>query len=202
MIVLVIISLTAMMANEESNFKYVHQIIWAIFFMDVVIRFIKSSVKWRYIKDNPFDIVTILPLEDSMLLARFARFLRLFRYKNVIKRYADGISSKLEEIGFLRLSIGVLTVNIITTFLLVWFGHFSLVESTIFVWGNFLKFNYATDADGLVVLSVMIKIFGLLYYGIVVKELMTAGREKYEQFKEKKAMQGQVKKEGDKEGIS
>lgn len=184
MIGLVIISLTAMLSNEESNFRYVHQIIWFIFLIDVIVRFIRTSVKWRYIKDNPFDIVTVIPLEDSMLLARFARLLRLFRYKNLVKRYVDGISKKLEEIGFLRLSIGVLSINILTILALSLFGKLGFVKSTIWVWGNFLKFNYDTNIEGLVLLSIVIKIFGLIYYGIVIQEVMTIGRRKFEELKE------------------
>ena len=185
MIVLVVISLAAMMTNEESNFKYVHQIIWFIFLIDVVIRFIRTSVKWRYIKDNPFDIVTVIPLEDTMLLARFARFLRLFRYKNLVKRYVDGISKKFEEFGFLRLSIGIFSLNIAISLFLVWLKNFSLLDSSIWVWGNFFKFNYETNIEGLVILSIIIKIIGLIYYGIVISEFMSLGRRQYEKFKRK-----------------
>lgn len=186
MIILVIISLAAMMTNEESNFRYVHQIIWFIFLVDVVIRFIRTSVKWRYIKDNPFDIVTVIPLEDTMLLARFARFLRLFRYKNLVKRYVDGISDKLKEFGFLRLSISIFSINIIISLVLVWFIEFDFLESSVWVWSNFFKFNYETNIEGLVVLSIIIKIIGLIYYGIVISEFTTLGRNQYEKFMEKR----------------
>lgn len=186
MIILVIISLAAMMTNEESNFRYVHQIIWFIFLVDVVIRFIRTSVKWRYIKDNPFDIVTVIPLEDTMLLARFARFLRLFRYKNLVKRYVDGISDKLKEFGFLRLSISIFSINIIISLVLVWFIEFDFLESSVWVWSNFFKFNYETNIEGLVVLSIIIKIIGLIYYGIIISEFTTLGRNQYEKFMEKR----------------
>lgn len=186
MIILVIISLTAMLSNEESKMRYVHQVIWFIFLIDVTIRFIKTSVKWRYIKENPFDIVTVLPLEDMMLLARFARFLRLFRYKNIVKRYVDGISLKLKEFGFLRLSLSIFIINMLMTFLLFSFINISLLESTIWVWGNFFKFNYETDLEGLVVLSIIIKIAGLIYLGIVISEVVSFGRNKYEGYKARK----------------
>ena len=193
MIILVIISLTAMMTNEKSNFRYIHQLIWLIFLVDVIIRFIRTSVKWKYIKDNPFDIVTVMPLEDMMLLGRFARFLRLFRYKNLVKRYVDGISKKLEEIGFLRLSVSVIGLNILTSLSLIIFKDFGILESTIWVWANFLKFNYETTTDGLVILSIVIKILGLIYYGIVISTFMTIGRNWYERIKEKKKQENQGK---------
>src|SRR5699024_77498 len=142
-----------------------HQLIWFVFLIDVVIRFIRTSVKWRYIKDNPFDIVTVIPLEDIMLLGRFARFLRLFRYKNIVKRYVECMSKKLEAIGFLRFSSSVISLNILMTLSLIVFKDFGIIESTIWVWANFLKFNYETTIDDLVVLSIVIKILGLIYYG-------------------------------------
>lgn len=186
MICLLIISLAAMMSNEESNMRYVHQIIWFIFLIDVSFRFIKAAVKWRYIKDNPFDIVTVIPLEDIMVLARFARFLRLFRYKNIVKRYVDGISIKVQEIGFLRLSLAVFSTNIIITLILYLSTSISLLESTIWVWGNFLKFNYETNIGGLVVLSIIIKIVGLIYLGIVISEVISVGRQIYERYRKNK----------------
>lgn len=195
MIILVIISLVALMSNDESNFRYIHQAIWFVFLIDVVIRFIRTSVKWRYIKDNSFDLVTVLPLEDIMLLGRFARFLRLFRYKNLLKRYVDGISRKLEEIGFFFLSIGVITINLVIMLSLAIFSRFNILESGIWVWANFLKFNYETSADGLIVLSVIIKIFGLIYYGIVIKALITIGQSKYEEYRARKKKDAKLKEE-------
>lgn len=186
MIVLVVISLAAMLTNEESNFRYVHQIIWFIFLIDVLFRFIRTSVKWRYIKNNPFDIVTVIPLEDMMVLARFARFLRLFRYKNLVKRYVDGISKKFEQIGFLRLSIGLFIINIVIAIILAWVRDFGILKSNIWVWSNFFKFNYGSDIEGLVLLSIIIKIVGLIYLGIVISEAISFGRKQYEKYREKR----------------
>lgn len=186
MIVLVVISLAAMLTNEESNFRYVHQIIWFIFLIDVLFRFIRTSVKWRYIKNNPFDIVTVIPLEDMMVLARFARFLRLFRYKNLVKRYVDGISKRFEQIGFLRLSIGLFIINIVIAIILAWVRDFGILKSNIWVWSNFFKFNYGSDIEGLVLLSIIIKIVGLIYLGIVISEAISFGRKQYEKYREKR----------------
>src|SRR5699024_11692706 len=92
MIVLVIVSLVMMMSDGDTKFKYVHKTIWIIFLVDVLIRFLRASIKWKYLKNNTFDIVSVIHLEDMFLLARFARFLRLFRYKNIIKSYFEIIS--------------------------------------------------------------------------------------------------------------
>src|SRR5699024_10304769 len=128
-----------------------------------------------------------------MLLGRFDRFLRLFRYKNLVKRYVDVISKKLEEIDFLRLSTSVTALNILIALSLIVFKDFRIIESTIWVWANFLKFNYETTIDDLVVLSIVIKILGLIYYGIVISTFMTIGRNMYERFKERKGKKKQEK---------
>src|SRR5699024_7225969 len=124
MIVLVIISLVMMMSDGDTNFKYVHKTIWVIFLVDVLIRFLRASIKWKYLKNNTFDIVSVIPLEDMFLLARFARFLRLFRYKNIIKRYLDKVSSIVERLGFLKVSIFMVITNIIVVVMISVFTEF------------------------------------------------------------------------------
>src|SRR5699024_1313453 len=111
----------------------------------------------------------------------------------LVKRYVDGISKKLEEIGFLRLSASVIALNILMTLSLIVFKDFGILESTFWVWANFLKFNYETTIDDLVVLSIVIKILGLIYYGIVISTFMTIGRNMYERFKERKRKKKQKK---------
>lgn len=180
MIVLVIVSLIAVMSDGDSGFKHIHKIIWYIFLVDVTVRFIRATVKWKYVKNNTFDIVSVIPLEDIFLLARFARFLRLFRYKNLVKRYAERIRILLIKVGFTRLSIYLASFNILMSIVLWRFTKFTIIESSIWVWGNFLKFNYKVNLEGLLLLSIGIKIIGIMYMGILISEAVTLLRKWYE----------------------
>lgn len=94
MIILVIVS-TATILSSNINIPYIHTITWSIFLVDMIVRFILAATKWQYLKGHPFDLLSIIPFEDLFLLARFSRFLYLFRYKNAIKRYFDKLDKVL-----------------------------------------------------------------------------------------------------------
>lgn len=186
MILMVVISLIMMLSDGETKFKYVHKTIWVIFLVDVVIRFIRASIKWNYIKNNTFDIVSVIPLEDMFLLARFARFLRLFRYKNIIKRYLDKISDIVERVGFIKVSFVVVLINIVVSVVITIFTEEGIWRSFYWVGMNFFKFNYQSQLQGLIVVSVGLKILGVLYMGIVVNRLLGILKKVYEFYKDKK----------------
>lgn len=186
MICIIIISLIALMSDSESRFKYIHTIIWGIFMVDVSIRFIRATIKWKYVKNNTFDIISIIPLEDIFLLARFSRFLKLFRYKNIVKRYMDRVSEQIEKFGFVRISIYIVAGNTLLAVILYLVTNFKIVESNLWVWSNFLKFNYKTKEDGLIILSIIVKIIGVMYMGILLSEGVSYLRGKYERYKERK----------------
>src|SRR5699024_1951301 len=184
MIVLVIVSLVMMMSDGDTKFRYVHKTIWVIFLVDVLIRFLRASIKWKYVKNNTFDIVSVIPLEDMFLLARFARFLRLFRYKNIIKRYLEKVSSIVERLGFLKVTISVMFINILIAVLVSIFTEFGTWSSFLWVGKNFFKFNYKTNY--LIIVSVGIKILGVMYMGLVVNKIISKAKEMYEDYKYKK----------------
>src|SRR5690625_1504358 len=73
MISLVIFSLVYTWLGIGGAGKLFVKIMWMIFLVDVVARFVATKGKWKYLKENPFDVVSVIPLEDSLLLARFAR---------------------------------------------------------------------------------------------------------------------------------
>ncbi|MFV8828824.1 hypothetical protein ACNSTQ_13660 [Alkalihalobacterium sp. APHAB7] len=39
-------------------------IVWGIFLVDYLIRFIKAEQKWRFIKVNPFLVIAIVPFDQ------------------------------------------------------------------------------------------------------------------------------------------
>lgn len=179
MICLVIFSLVTIFMNQDSGYVYIHTVIWLIFLVDVSVRFLRAAVKWRYIRDNPFDIVTVIPLEDMFILARFARFIKLFRYKNLVKRYVERIKDFVRKIGFLRVTLIAVIFNLLMILCVTLFYNVKFTGSFLWVWSNFLKFNYESTIDGLIVLSVIIKIVGIIYLGIFVSKVSEFLRETY-----------------------
>lgn len=179
MICLVIISLVTIFMNQDSGSVHIHTVIWLIFLIDVTVRFLRAAVKWRYIRDNPFDIVTVIPLEDTFILARFARFIKLFRYKNIVKRYVERIKDFVRKIGFFRVTLIAIIFNFLMISYVIIFHQVDLTGSFLWVWSNFLKFNYESNLRGLIVLSVIIKIIGIIYLGIFVSKVSEFLRATY-----------------------
>lgn len=184
MILLVTLSLMSIMMKNEL--PYLHTMIWLIFVIDVSIRFIRAATKWRYVKNNSFDILSVIPLEDMFILARFARFLRLFRYKNIIKRYLDKIDILLARINFVRLTIVIMLANVLISMLLTAFKIFDFTYSLEWTFFNFFKFNYISDTNTLIILSAVLKISGVLYLGILLKKLLNAVKFYYDKYRQKR----------------
>lgn len=184
MILLVTLSLMSIMMKNEL--PYLHTMIWLIFVIDVSIRFIRAATKWRYVKNNSFDILSVIPLEDMFILARFARFLRLFRYKNIIKRYLDKIDILLARINFVRLTIVIMLANVLISMLLTAFKIFDFTYSLEWTFFNFFKFNYISDTNTLIILSAVLKISGVLYLGILLKKLLNAAKFYYDKYRQKR----------------
>lgn len=185
MVLLVIVSLSTIF-SPNPKLENLHTITWMVFLIDVTVRFIKASTKWRYIKKNPFDILSIIPLEDMFLLGRFARLLRLFRYKNVVKRYLDRINKILDKIDFVKLTVIVLIFNVSFALILALFSRYDLLISFRFTFLNFFKFNHQSENTDYVFLSIGLKIIGVLYMGVLLNKLLNFGKKRFESYKTRK----------------
>lgn len=168
MISLVILSLIYNWLGE--NGKIFLKVTWIIFLIDVSTRFILAKTKKDYVKKNTFDIISIIPLEDSLLLARFARLFRLFRMKTILKRYIGRISSYVERLGFKRItiiSLGVVLLLIHVIYLLTDFTYF---KSYYWVIRNFTSFNAMgeTIRVPIILIAIVVKIIGVIYSGYVI----------------------------------
>lgn len=185
MVILVILSLSTLFTSS-STFENLHTITWGIFLIDVIVRFIKASTKWSYVKKNPFDILSIIPWEDMFLLGRFARLLRLLRYKNVVKRYLDRINKLLDRLNFLKITIAVLVFNLAFALVFSLFTDFTIVKSLYFTFMNFFKFNHQSENTDYVFLSIGLKIIGVLYMGVLLNKLLNFGKKHFESYKARK----------------
>lgn len=72
----------------------IDNMIWGVFVIDYVVRFVTAEDKWRYVKSNVVELIAILPF-DAMLkslralrLIRVARASRLFRVFRSLRAFA------------------------------------------------------------------------------------------------------------------
>ncbi|WP_212948439.1 hypothetical protein [Siminovitchia terrae] len=87
--------------------------VWAVFFLDFSIRFFRADNKWAFVKENPFLLIAIIPLDSIFQLARIARIFYLFRLKVMTKYFASPMVDKLKK----RRLIMFLPFNMILVFL-------------------------------------------------------------------------------------
>lgn len=104
---------------ENEKWLIVDQLIWFIFVVDVFYRLIKSKNKWGYLKEHPFDIIAIIPLDSIFRLGRFARLVRLFRLLAIFSRLPIGNILKTNNLDkvimwtFLIIFLAAIPINLV-----------------------------------------------------------------------------------------
>lgn len=176
MLAVVTISVVGIFVQSDAElWRWVHRTVWAIFLIDVTVRFAKAFSKWQHLKQNPFDIISIIPLEDFFLFARFARLIKLFRYKNIIKRYLARLGALADKTP-LRIITALLALSIGLTGLIIG-ATTEMVVTDALIWTarHTAQFNYQSDRPvGAMLLTVAIvfKIAGLLYIGLIARRIV------------------------------
>lgn len=104
-VILVLLGFAEMTDLDNPPYSIIDLVIWGVFVIDYSWRFFITKRKWRFILENIFDLLTILPL------ARLTKLLKLTRLLRII-----GLTGKLERkiSRFLRTNglIYILYVNI------------------------------------------------------------------------------------------
>ncbi|MDY0395158.1 potassium channel family protein [Virgibacillus halophilus] len=112
-ITLVVLALISVIFIWSSNQKiiYLDKMIWLVFFIDVLVRLIMAKNKWKFIKENPFDIIAALPLDSIFQTARIVRLFRVLRFFSIGKKYLTPVKNILATNGLgklLTVSAGIL----------------------------------------------------------------------------------------------
>lgn len=142
MILLVMLTIITLWTDSSYN-SAINWVVWAVFFVDFIIRFISSRKKWEFIKHNPFLLIAIIPFDQFFQMARIVRLIYLFRIKTIAKYY---ISPFIRKFTFQSITL------IVTIVLLLLF-----VES-IYIWN--VESSIRTYYDALYVLFSQLFFFG------------------------------------------
>lgn len=176
MLLLISISLATIFIRDDTPkiFETINTVVWVIFLIDVSVRIYRAFSRWSYIKKHPFDLISIIPLEDFFLLARFGRLIQLFRYKNLIKRYLVKLLAIGETLSIAKVSLSVVFALAIGLTVVVQTTHLEFNRAAVFTLRSFLQFNYQPNivmTPWLYTLSISLKIAGVLYIGLVAQHL-------------------------------
>lgn len=94
MIILVILTMITLWTENTYN-STINWVVWVVFFIDFMIRFVTAKEKWKFIKQNPFLLIAIIPLDQFFQVARIVRVIYLFRIKTITKYYISPYVNKL-----------------------------------------------------------------------------------------------------------
>ena len=105
---------------DSPPYSIIDLLLWFVFVVDYGWRFFSSQGKWRFILENIFDLLAILPLNAIFTVLRLGRIFRLARLTKLLKLTRllriIGLTGKLERkiSRFLRTNglIYILYVNI------------------------------------------------------------------------------------------
>ncbi|MEB1807331.1 MAG: transporter [Bacillaceae bacterium] len=192
MILLVVLTIMAIWTEHPYN-QFVHWIVWGIFLVDFLIRYIKAEQKWTFIKKNPFLVIAIIPFDQFFQIARIVRVIYLFRIKTVTKFYIQPIIDKASyqsKVGILGLLLLLLTIKSAV----LWKVEAKVVtflEAFIFVIKHMMFFGHRgieVSQFSSIILLVFTTILGVLLHGLALQWLFTKLDEVYTQYKNEKSI--------------
>ena len=137
-VILVLLGFAEMIDLDSPPYSIIDLLLWFVFVVDYGWRFFLSKGKWRFIIENIFDLLAILPLNAIFTVFRLGRIFRLARLTKLLKLTRllriVGLTGKLEKkIGKLLRTNGLLYIFYLNSFIvLVGSSILSVVEEKSF----------------------------------------------------------------------
>ena len=137
-VILVLLGFAEMVDLDNPPYNIIDLLLWGVFVVDYGWRFFLSKGKWRFIIENIFDLLAILPLNAIFTVFRLGRIFRLARLTKLLKLTRllriVGLTGKLEKkIGKLLRTNGLLYIFYLNSFIvLVGSSILSVVEEKSF----------------------------------------------------------------------
>lgn len=137
-VALVLLGFAEMVDLDNPPYNIIDLLLWGVFVVDYGWRFFLSKGKWRFILENIFDLLAILPLNAIFTVFRLGRIFRLARLTKLLKLTRllriVGLTGKLEKkIGKLLRTNGLLYIFYLNSFIvLVGSSILSVVEEKSF----------------------------------------------------------------------
>ena len=137
-VILVLLGFAEMIDLDSPPYSIIDLLLWFVVVVDYGWRFFLSKGKWRFIIENIFDLLAILPLNAIFTVFRLGRIFRLARLTKLLKLTRllriVGLTGKLEKkIGKLLRTNGLLYIFYLNSFIvLVGSSILSVVEEKSF----------------------------------------------------------------------
>ncbi len=123
-VILVLLGFAEMIDLDSPPYSIIDLLLWFVFVVDYVWRFFSSEAKWRFILENIFDLLAILPLNAIFTVFRLGRIFRLARLTKLLKLTRllriVGLTGKLEKkVSRLLRTNGLLYILYLNSFIVL-----------------------------------------------------------------------------------
>ena len=123
-VILVLLGFAEMIDLDSPPYSIIDLLLWFVFVVDYVWRFFSSEAKWRFIPENIFDLLAILPLNAIFTVFRLGRIFRLARLTKLLKLTRllriVGLTGKLEKkVSRLLRTNGLLYILYLNSFIVL-----------------------------------------------------------------------------------
>ena len=123
-VILVLLGFAEMIDLDSPPYSIIDLLLWFVFVVDYVWRFFSSEAKWRFIPENIFDLLAILPLNAIFTVFRVGRIFRLARLTKLLKLTRllriVGLTGKLEKkVSRLLRTNGLLYILYLNSFIVL-----------------------------------------------------------------------------------
>lgn len=135
--VLTLLAITAIFINDPL-LKTIDIIVYAIFVTDVTVRLLLSKNKIKFIQNNIWDFIAIIPFDSIFKVARLIRLFKLLRCLSILKRYTPTVLNILNQHGLMN-ALVFITITITSLSVPVY-----LVEPNIKTYGDALWWAVVT----------------------------------------------------------
>lgn len=191
MIVLVVVTIITLWTEHTFN-SAINTVVWIVFFGDFLVRLFLAKNKWEFIKNNPFLIIAIIPLDQFFQIARIVRIFYLFRIKTIAKFYILPYAQMLtyKALTLFAFIFFVLLTGISTIILKMEIAVTTFKEAMFVVFGHLLFFGhriFMIEHVFSVSLLTIVSISGVIIQGLALQWVFSKVELLYRKYQHEKS---------------
>ncbi|WP_036780756.1 hypothetical protein [Pontibacillus chungwhensis] len=189
MILLVIATIMTLWSDRPYD-SAINWVVWGIFMTDFMVRLVLAENKWKFVKQNPFLVVAVIPFDQFFQMARIVRIIYLFRIKTITKYYIAPIINKLtyrSKVFIFGLFLMILLAESVTLWVLEE-GMISFSEAVLMIGRQLMFFGHQSGfplRTESVVMLVCTSIMGVVLHGLALQWAIERGEKLLKRRKKK-----------------
>ncbi|TFE01363.1 transporter [Jeotgalibacillus sp. R-1-5s-1] len=189
MIALVIFTITTLWSDQPYN-SILNWLVWLVFFVDFMVRFLRSDGKWDYIKKHPFMVIAIIPFDQFFQTARIVRVIYLFRTKTITKHYVKPVIDRLSDASKLMILLVIFGVFMVES-IVIWQLNNVIAtyeDALIFIFSQLLFFGrrlFEIESGYMYAFVIFNSIIGVILHGLAIQWIFSQFEGRFDKLKKR-----------------